>query len=96
MGVGMPESDQYAQHRDRARGAIERMKRAADEERGARAERDAEVRAMLETPGATLGSVAHDLGVSKSLIAVIQREGRRPFTTVEEARRFLEEHGQQE
>lgn len=51
---------------------------------------------MLETPGATLGSVAHDLGVSKSLIAVIQREGRRTFTTVEEAQRFIEEHSQQE
>jgi hypothetical protein len=92
----MPERDDYAQHRDRAREAIERMKRAADEERGARAERDAEVRAMLDTPGATLGSVAHDLGVSKSLIAVIQREGRRTFATVADAEEFIKKHSQTE
>jgi transposase-like protein len=51
------------------------MQKAADQERAARAERDREVRAMLKTPGTSLGSVARDLGISKSLVRVIQREG---------------------
>lgn len=67
--------DGYDGHRSRARSAIRRMQKAADQERAARAERDREVRAMLKTPGTSLGSVARDLGISKSLVRVIQREG---------------------
>lgn len=72
----MADARDYARHRDRARAAITRMQQAETAAREARADRDAEVLAMLATPGATLGSVATDLGLSKSLVAVIHRTGR--------------------
>lgn len=80
-------SPTYAHHRDRAREAIAHMRAAEDEQRQARDDRDNEIRAMLQIPGASLGSVAADLGVSKSLVAYIHREARA-------IRRHLEESDQ--
>lgn len=78
-------SAEYTQHRDRARRAIGRMNAAEERQRKARDERDAEILAMLEAPGASLGSVAADLGISKSLVAIIQREARA-------VRRYIDEN----
>lgn len=82
----------YDRHRDRARRAIARQKEAADQEREARAARDVEVLAMLATPGASLGSVAADIGLSKSMVAYIERTARASFDNAEQARAFLAEH----
>ena len=82
----------YDVHRDRARAAIARQSAAAAEERKARAERDVEVLAMLGAPGASLGSVAADVGLSKSMVAYIERTARATFDNAERARAFLEEH----
>lgn len=85
-------SSQYDMHRDRARAAIARQKDAADQERAARAARDAAVLAMLATPGASLGSVAADVGLSKSMVAYIERTARASFDNAEQARAYLEQH----
>lgn len=77
---------QYDVHRDRARQAIARQKDAAEREREARAARDAEVLAMLGTPGASLGSVASDVGLSKSMVAYIERTTRASLDNGEDAR----------
>lgn len=82
----------YEVHRDRARAAIARQKEAAEQDRLARAARDAEVLAMLATPGASLGSVAADIGLSKSMVAYIERTARTTFQNAEEARAYLEQH----
>jgi hypothetical protein len=82
----------YDRHRDRARRAIARQKEAADQEREARAARDVEVLAMLATPGASLGSVAADVGLSKSMVAYIERTARVSFDNAEQARAYLAEH----
>lgn len=84
---------QYDVHRDRARKAIARQKEAAERERQARVARDAEVLAMLATPGASLGSVAADVGLSKSMVAYIERTARATFESTQEARAYLEQHG---
>lgn len=83
---------QYDVHRDRARAAVARQKEAAAQERLARDERDAEVLAMLATPGASLGSVAADVGLSKSMVAYIERTSRAAFDSVEQARAYLKQH----
>jgi hypothetical protein len=83
---------QYGVHRDRARAAISRQKEAAEQERAARIARDAEVLAMLASPGASLGSVAADVGLSKSMVAYIERTARATFENAEEARAYLEQH----
>lgn len=83
---------EYEAHRDRARGAIARQKEAAEEDRKARAARDAEVLAMLATPGASLGSVAADVGLSKSMVAYIERTARADFDNAQKARAYLEQH----
>jgi hypothetical protein len=83
---------QYDAHRDRARAAIARQKEAAEQERVARAARDVEVLAMLKTPGASLGSVAADVGLSKSMVAYIERTARAAFDNAQRARDFLEQH----
>ncbi len=82
----------YDLHRDRARKAIARQKEAAEREREARAVRDAEVLAMLATPGASLGVVATDIGLSKSMVAYIDRTARANFDNAERARAYLEQH----
>ncbi|MGW8567824.1 hypothetical protein [Isoptericola sp. NPDC055881] len=82
----------YDRHRDRARKAIARQKEAAELEREARAARDAEVLAMLATPGASLGAVAADVGLSKSMVAYIDRTARASFDNAEQARAYLEQH----
>jgi hypothetical protein len=84
---------QYDVHRDRARAAIARQKEAAEQDRLARAERDAEILAMLATPGTSLGSVAADVGLSKSMVAYIERTARTAFQSAEEARAYLKRHG---
>jgi len=83
---------QYDVHRDRARAAIARQKEAAEQEREARVARDVEVLAMLETPGASLGSVAADVGLSKSMVAYIERTARVSFENAQHARAYLEQH----
>jgi hypothetical protein len=83
---------QYDVHRDRARAAIARQKEAAEQDRLARAARDVEVLAMLATPGASLGSVATDAGLSKSMVAYIERTARASFDNAEQARAYLEQH----
>lgn len=83
---------EYEAHRDRARAAIARQKEAAEQDRLARADRDVEVLAMLATPGASLGSVAADIGLSKSMVAYIERTARATFESREEARAYLEQH----
>ena len=47
---------------------------------------------MLSTPGASLGSVAADVGLSKSMVAYIQRTAAATITTAEQARAFLHEN----
>ena len=79
----------YDRHRDRAREAIARQKEAAEREREARVARDVEVLAMLATPGASLGSVAADVGLSKSMVAYIERTARAAFDNAEQARAYL-------
>lgn len=81
--------DRYEVHRDRARKAIARQKQAAEREREARVARDVEVLAMLATPGASLGSVAADVGLSKSMVAYIERTARASFDNAEQARAYL-------
>lgn len=83
---------QYDVHRDRARAAIARQKEAAEQDRLARAARDVEVLAMLAIPGASLGSVAADVGLSKSMVAYIVRMARATFENADEARAYLEKH----
>jgi hypothetical protein len=83
---------QYDLHRDRARAAIARQKEAAEMERDARVARDAEVLAMLATPGASLGTVATDVGLSKSMVAYIERTARANFDNAQQARAYLERH----
>jgi hypothetical protein len=83
---------QYDVHRDRARAAIARQKEAAEQERVARIARDAEVLAMLASPGASLGSVAADVGLSKSMVAYIERTARANFDNAQQARDYLEQH----
>lgn len=83
---------QYDVHRDRARAAIARQKEAAEQERVARVARDAEVLAMLAAPGASLGSVAADVGLSKSMVAYIERTARASFDNADQARAYLEQH----
>lgn len=83
---------EYELHRDRARAAIARQREAAEQDRLARAARDAEVLAMLAAPGASLGSVAADIGLSKSMVAYIERTARTAFENVEAARAYLEQH----
>ena len=84
--------DYYGAHRTRARSAIERQKKAAEDERLARAERDVEILAMLAIPGTSLGSVAADVGLSKSMVAYIQRTAQPTIATAEQARAFLAAH----
>lgn len=84
----------YEAHRDRARAAIARQKEAAELDRLARAERDVEVLAMLAAPGASLGSVAADVGLSKSMVAYIERTARTTFENSEAARAYLKRHGE--
>ncbi|MCK9795227.1 hypothetical protein M1843_15865 [Isoptericola sp. 4D.3] len=83
---------QYDLHRDRARAAIARQKEAAEHERMARLARDVEVLAMLASPGASLGTVASDVGLSKSMVAYIDRTARANFENAEQARAYLERH----
>ncbi|MEN5074494.1 hypothetical protein ABE437_11805 [Isoptericola cucumis] len=83
---------EYDVHRDRARKAIARQKEAAEREREARVARDVEVLAMLATPGASLGTVAADVGLSKSMVAYIDRTARANFENAEQARAYLEQH----
>ncbi|RZS62850.1 hypothetical protein EV386_3204 [Xylanimonas ulmi] len=47
---------------------------------------------MLAIPGATLGKVAADVGLSKSMVAYIQRTQQQTITTAEQARAFLAQH----
>lgn len=82
----------YDLHRDAARKAIARQRRAEEQERRARVDRDAGVLGMLSTPGASLGSVAADVGLSKSMVAYIQRTAAATITTAEQARAFLHEN----
>lgn len=82
----------YEVHRARARAAITRQSRAEARVAEARVDRDEEILAMLATPGATLGSVAADVGLSKSMIAFIQRTARTTFESAEQARAFLAQH----
>lgn len=82
----------YDAHRTRARAAIARQAKAETRAAEARKDRDAEVLAMLGTPGASLGSVAADVGLSKSMVAFIQRTARRTFESAEQARAYLEQH----
>jgi len=82
----------YDIHRDRARMAIARQRSAAARERDARVARDAEVLAMLALPGTSLGSVAADLGLSKSMVAYIERTARASFDNAAQARTYLAEH----
>lgn len=82
---------EYEEHRDRARAAIARQKEAAEEDRRARAERDLAVVAMLSMPGASLGSVAADIGLSKSMVAYIERTARATFENTDAARAYLEQ-----
>lgn len=83
---------QYDLHRDRARKAIARQKAAAEREREARVERDVEVLAMLAMPGTSLGSVAADLELSKSMVAYIERTARASFENAAQARTYLAQH----
>lgn len=83
----------YSLHLARARDAMTRMQQAEETARAARAERDAEVLAMLAVPGSSLGAVAADLGVSKSLVAVIQRTARARFDNLEAAQAYIETRG---
>ena len=81
------EISQYDRHRDRARAAIARQKEAAEAAERARNERDAEVLAMLAEPGTSLAKVAADIGLSKSMVAYIERTDRL-------ARAIAEQHPQ--
>jgi len=92
--MAIDSSSAYDRHRDRARRAIARQKEAADQEREARAVRDVEVLAMLAAPGASLGSVAADVGLSKSMVAYIERTARASFDNAEQARAYLAEHAE--
>jgi hypothetical protein len=83
---------EYDVHRDRARKAIARQKEAAERERESRVARDGEVLAMLATPGASLGSVAADVGLSKSMVAYIERTARASIENAEQARTYLAQH----
>lgn len=83
---------QYDVHRDRARAAIARQKDAAEQDRLARVARDAEVLAMLAIPGTSLASVAADVGLSKSMVAYIERTARANFDNAQKARAYLEQH----
>ena len=83
---------EYELQRDRARTAIARQKEAAEADRIAREERDAAVLAMLKVPGKSLGAVAADVGLSKSMVAHIERTARVTFENAEQARAFLERH----
>lgn len=83
---------EYELERDRARTAIKRQKEAAETDRLAREERDAAVLAMLKVPGKSLGAVAADIGLSKSMVAHIERTARVTFENAEQARAFLEKH----
>ncbi|WP_421743042.1 hypothetical protein [Cellulomonas sp.] len=85
---------QYDAHRDRARKAIARQKDAAEREREARTVRDAEILAMLAIEGASLGSVAADVGLSKSMVAYIDRTARASFDSAEQARAYLAQHAE--
>ncbi|NUU19522.1 hypothetical protein HP550_19920 [Cellulomonas humilata] len=85
---------QYDIHRDRARQAIARQNEAAELEREARMARDAEILAMLATQGASLGSVAADVGLSKSMVAYIDRTARAGFESAEQARAYLAEQAE--
>lgn len=85
---------QYETHRDRARKAIARQQDAAERERDARVARDAEILAMLATDGASLGTVAADVGLSKSMVAYIQRTARAGFDSAEAARAYLAQHAE--
>lgn len=82
---------EYEALRDRARAAIARQKEAAEQDRLARADRDVAVVAMLATPGASLGSVAADVGLSKSMVAYIERTARATFENADAARAYLEQ-----
>lgn len=88
----MTDAADYTTHRDRALAAIARMKIADDEAKAARDVRDREVRAML-SQGKSLGVVAKDVNLSKSLVRVIQQQGR--FTSVEQAQQYLNDHQDQ-
>ena len=85
---------QYDMHRDGARKAIARQKEAAERERDARVARDAEILARLATDGASLGSVAADVGLSKSMVAYIDRTARANFDKAEQARADLAQHAE--
>ncbi|MCL1872448.1 MAG: hypothetical protein FWF90_18825 [Promicromonosporaceae bacterium] len=85
----VPESSTYDAHRSRARAAVRRQAKAAEADRRARADRDAEVLAMLDFPGTSLASVAADVGLSKSMVAYIQRTAAATIATAEQARSFL-------
>lgn len=86
------EGSEYSAHRDRARAASARQLNAEARAAEARRDRDSEVMAMLATPGASLGSVAADVGLSKSMVAFIQRTTRAAFESAEHARDYLEQH----
>lgn len=62
----------YDGHRALAREAVDELEQATAIAGQKRAQRDARVRAMIAT-GASLGTVAKDLGLTKSLIATIHR-----------------------
>ncbi len=49
---------------------------------------------MLAAPGASLGSVAADVGLSKSMVAYIERTARASFDNAEQARAYLAEHAE--
>jgi len=47
---------------------------------------------MLAMPGTSLGSIAADLGLSKSMVAYIERTARAGFENAAQARIYLEQH----
>lgn len=88
----MTPAPDYELHRTRARSAIKRQEKAAEADRRARADRDEEVLAMLAIPGASLGKVAADVGLSKSMVAYIQRTAAAAITNADQARAYLKVH----
>jgi hypothetical protein len=67
------DDERYAAACGKAKTAITRGQRAADAMRSANEDRDAHVVEMVEA-GGTLGGVARDTGLSKSLVALIWRQ----------------------
>lgn len=67
------DDNRYAAACGKAKEAITRGKRAAAAQKSAHDDRDEHVIEMLAA-GGTLGGVARDTGLSKSLVALIQRQ----------------------